>query len=410
MTEHRYSPTFRAFRQVLSLPSRSAIIAVFAANILTACALVPGDSAYGMRGEKSSVRVPVTQEGDTAIPDNIKVMPITAELLIEMGRAKRAATAEAAGTTDIRNNDPQYTGFDPYLNRKIDYKVGPGDILTIIIWDHPELTTPLGQFRTAEQSGTVVQEDGSIFFPYVGTINVAGRTTRQIRDLLADRLSKYIEKVQVGVRVATYRSKRVYIVGEVKLPGLQEINDVPMTVLEAVNRAGGFTGEADHSRVLLTRKGVTYRVDIQSMYENGAVGQNVLLEAGDILNIPDRAFNKIFVLGEVAKPGSQIMNKKRSTLAEALGDAGYINQDRSNPRWIYVMRGNADQPQIFHLDSRSPDAMLLADRFDLRPRDIIYVDAADVVRWNRVISNILPTAQMLNQISATDYPLFGGRQ
>ncbi|EXI85241.1 MAG: polysaccharide export protein Wza [Candidatus Accumulibacter sp. BA-94] len=75
------------------------------------------------------------------------------------------------------------------------------------------------------------------------------------------------------------------------------------------------------------------------------------------------------------------------------------------------MRGNSkDSPELFHLDARLPDAMLLADRFPLRPRDIIYVDAAPVVRWQRVIANILPTATMLNLTSQTQWPLFGARQ
>ena len=74
------------------------------------------------------------------------------------------------------------------------------------------------------------------------------------------------------------------------------------------------------------------------------------------------------------------------------------------------MRGNVDSPQLYHLNARSPDAMLLAERFPLRPRDIVYVDVADVARWNRVISNILPTASLLSTINSYQYPLFGGRQ
>lgn len=374
---------------------------------LGACAIVPGDRAYSLRDEKSAVKLPVrTSDSAEPVPDNVAIKPITAELIIE--QLKAAAPQRPSATN---GNLTANTGKAANVVQAApDYKIGPGDILSIIVWDHPELTTPAGQYRSADQAGTVVTEDGTIYYPYVGTLQVAGKTTRQVRDLLASRLSKFIEKVQLDVRMTAFRSKRVYVVGEVIKPGLQEVTDIPMTVLEAVNRAGGFGPEADHSRVLLTRKGTTYRVDIQAMYEAGATEQNALLEPGDILNVQDRSFNKIFVLGEVAKPGSLIMTKKRSTLAEALADAGYIAQERSNPKWIYVMRGDSDVPELFHLDGSSPDSMLLADRFTLRPRDIVYVDAADVVRWNRVVSNILPTAQTLNLTSATRYPLFGGRQ
>jgi polysaccharide export outer membrane protein len=140
------------------------------------------------------------------------------------------------------------------------------------------------------------------------------------------------------------------------------------------------------------------------------VAQNIQLQPGDIINVPDRSLNKVFVLGDVQKPGSFFMNKKRITLAEALADAGFVNEQTSNPKYIFVMRGQTNSPELYHLDSKSPDALLLADRFSLLPRDIVFVDTADVARWNRVISNILPTSTMLNNISTTNFPLFGGRQ
>lgn len=379
----------------------AAMLAILAAAALSGCALSPG-THYGGR-EQSEVKIPV-QQGTEVVPANVQVQQITAELIIDMFKAARPPRA-----ADGNAADKQPAPLDP-VAETINYTLGPGDIISIIVWDHPELTTPAGTFRTAEQAGTVVAEDGTIFFPYAGVLKVVGMTTRQVRDILANKLAKYIEKVQIDVRMAQFRSKRVYVVGEVAKSGIQDITDIPMNILEAVNRAGGFTPDADFSRVLLTRRGTTYRVDIQSMYEEGATEQNAMLEPGDIINVPDRSYNKIFVLGEVLKPGSMIMNKKRSTLAEALGDAGYVSQNSANPRWIYVMRGDSDKPELFHLDGRTPDAMLLADRFPLKPRDIVYVDAAEVVRWNRVISNILPTSQMLNLTSGTQYPLFGGRQ
>lgn len=381
------------------------ILGCLAATTLSGCAyLSPGNPSYSAR-EQSEVKVPV-QKGGEVVPENVKVKPITAELIIDMFKAARPLRAVGSTASDTPAQPSQ---IDPAA-QTLNYRLGPGDIISIVVFDHPELTTPAGTFRSAESAGTVVAEDGTIFYPYAGVIKVEGKTTRDVRDILAQKLAKYIEKVQIDVRMAQFRSKRVYVVGEVSKPGTQDITDIPMNVVEAVNRAGGFTAEADYSRVLLTRRGVTYRVDIQAMYEEGATEQNAMLEPGDIVNVSDRSYNKIFVLGGVLKPGSMVMHKKRSTLADALGDAGYINQETSSPRWIYVMRSDSDIPELFHLDGRSPDAMLLADRFPLQPRDIVYVDTSDLVRWNRVISNILPTSNMLNLTSGVRYPLFGGRQ
>lgn len=378
-----------------------------AASALAGCSIVPGNQSYSDR-EESAVMLPV-QQGDALLPANIKIQPITAELIVEMFKAARPPRGDGTSVASVATRNVPGPGSQD-AKPIPEYKLGPGDIISIIVWDHPELTIPAGSFRTAEQAGTVVTDDGTIYFPYAGVIKVQGMTTSEVRKILAAKLAKYIEQVQLDVRMVAFRSQQVYVVGEVNKPGIQQVTDIPMTVIEAVNRAGGFTQEADYSRVLLTRRGTTYLVDIQAMYDYGATAQNALLEHGDIVNVADRSYNKIFVLGEVVRPGSQLMNKKRSTLAEALSDAGYINQTTSNPRWIYVMRGDTETPELFHLDSSLPDAMLLADRFPLRPRDVVYVDAAAVVRWQRVISNILPTATMLNVTSQTQYPLFGGKQ
>jgi polysaccharide export outer membrane protein len=313
------------------------------ASMLAGCSIVPGNQSYSNR-EESDVRLPV-QQGDVLAPANVKIKPITAELIIDMFKVARPPVGDGTSAAKVATqNSPRPGGTD--VKPVPEYRLGPGDIISIIVWDHPELTIPAGSFRTAEQAGTVIADDGTIFFPYAGVLKVQGKTTSEVRTLLSAKLAKYIEKVQLDVRMVAFRSQQVYVVGEVAKPGIQQVTDIPMTILEAVNRAGGFTPEADYSRVLLTRRGTTYLVDIQAMYDYGATEQNALLEQGDIVNVSDRSYNKIFVLGEIAKPGSLVMNKKRSTLAEALSDAGYINQNTSDPRWIYVMRGNTDTPEV----------------------------------------------------------------
>ncbi len=341
------------------------------------CAIIPGNDVYDMRmSGKSDVKLPVeTAEG--TVPANVTVRPITAELIIQKEKDLRSAPEKP---------------FVPVRHQ--DYRLAPGDIISIIVWDHPELTIPAGEFRSAEQAGTVVSEDGTIFFPFAGVIKVEGLTLRQVRQTLTEKLSPTIENVQLEVRVATYRSQRVYVVGEVLKPGIIPVTDVPLTMVEAVNQAGGFAPDADQARITLTRAGKTSQIDLLALYEDGDTSQNVALKSGDIVNIPDRQRNKIFVLGSVNTPGSQLMNKRRLTLTEALSDAADIDQLIANPNQIYVLRGG-DKPEIYHLASKSPDALLLADRFPLQPRDVVYVDAADIVRWNRLISNLLPTDNAL---------------
>ena len=174
------------------------------------------------------------------------------------------------------------------------------------------------------------------FLSLRGVVHAAGRTVEEIRDELTRRLSKYIEQVQLDVRVAAYRSQRVYVVGEVAEPGIQLVKDIPLTVLEAINNAGGVKPEADQRNITLTRDGRTYSINLLSLYEGGDISQNVLLKHGDVLNVPDSMLNKVFVLGETnyfvaggatGRSRSLVMNKARMTLTEALSEAGGFDRN-----------------------------------------------------------------------------------
>lgn len=357
---------------------------------------------------QSSVEMP-TRESDEAILKKLNIQTINAELIIRLEQNSShyslAPDNVANHYFDYRIGSKAIKGVpvkdEPYTQ----YRVGPRDILNITVWDHPELTIPAGEFRSAESAGNVVGEDGTFFYPYVGVVRAADRTVEDIREELTVKLSKYIEFVQLDVRVASYRSQRVYVVGEVTNPGIQLVKDIPLTVLEAINNAGGVTSEADLRNIILTRNDKTYSINLLSLYEGGDVTQNVLLQHGDVLNVPDSALNKVFVLGEtnhfvaggaIGRSRSLVMNKARMTLTEALSEAGGLDQETSDPARIFVFRGGLGKPEIFHLNAKSPDALLLADRFPLQPRDVIYVDRAEGIRWNQIIGQIQPTINLLN--------------
>lgn len=391
--------TFLKWNDLASLikPSSAACL-VFSILLplgLSGCAVAPGMQTYAMR-EQSSVAMP-GKPGDETPPANVSVKTINAELIQAIDTQQQQATAARQADTSNQALIDDYS-----------YRLGPADIISITVWDHPELTIPAGSERSAVQAGTMIANDGTIYYPYVGVLKIAGKTLAEARVLLTEKLGKYIEEVKLDVRMAAFKSQRIYVVGEVKEPGIKNINDLAPTMLEMINRSGGFAPEADRRNITLTRDGKTYRVDLLALYENGDSSQNVLLEPGDVVNVWDRQLNKVFVLGEVNTPGSYLMNKHRKSLAEALSDAGGVDELTSNPGQIFVVRGGTENAEIYHLDARTPDALLLADRFALLPRDVIYVDAADIVRWNRVISNVSQTVSTLESASRTNYPLFNG--
>lgn len=279
------------------------------------------------------------------------------------------------------------------------YRVAPFDVLSITVWDHPELTIPAGEFRTPESTGNVVTADGTIFYPHVGTVEVAGRTVSEIRKLLTQKLAVYVQNPQLDVRIAAFRGKKVQVAGEVVAPATLPITDVPMHVQDAITMARGPTPEADLERVTLTRDGAVYQLNMFAVYEIGDGSQNWLLQNGDVVYVPDRRqTNVVIVMGEVKAPSVRVMNKGRLSLAEALNESGGMDPIAADPAEIYVIRGNYDAPTIYKLDARSADAFLLAVQFPLRPRDVVFVSTTGLARFSRVMGQIVPTIQTFWQL------------
>jgi polysaccharide biosynthesis/export protein len=280
------------------------------------------------------------------------------------------------------------------------YLIGPGDLLSILVWDHPELNiAAAGAQALSSSAGAqtpsafVVDQQGIIQFPFVGAIKVAGLTELQARNLLAERLIKSIKRPDITLRVLGYRSKRIYVDGEVKAPGNQAIDDVPMTLLEGVTRAGGFLPTSDQSQITVARNGANIPVNLPLLVKLGVDMSRLMLQTGDVVRVPSREENKVLVLGEVNTPKSLPMNNGSLTLAQALGETGGLNQLSASSRQVYVIRNaNQKDPLVFNLDAASPVALAMAEQFELSPRDVVFVDASGLARYNRIISLILPTA------------------
>jgi polysaccharide export outer membrane protein len=287
------------------------------------------------------------------------------------------------------------------------YTIGRGDILSIVVWDHPELAgAGMSAAAAAADSGNaasqtansttpqgfVVDHEGRIQFPFAGLLPVEGLTEERARAQLSEKLAKYIANPNVTLRVQSFRSKRVYIDGEVKSPGLQNINDIPMTLMEALNRAGGLLPTADQSRIVLERGKTRYPVNLRELVQKGINPGNVMLADGDVVRVHSRDESKVFVSGEVMSPRALTMHDGRLTLNEALGETGGINPLSGDTRQIYVVRKTEERTRVFQLDARDTGSLAMAEAFELRPKDIVYVAASPLASWNRNLSMLFPGA------------------
>jgi len=273
------------------------------------------------------------------------------------------------------------------------YKIGVGDIITVVVWEHPELTSPLGQFRQSEEQGNIVYDDGTIFFPYAGNVSVVGKTVSDVRALITEKLREYIEAPQVDVRVSGYKSQKYFVTGDIPQPGVYYINNTQQHILDALTLSGAVGNGINLYGATLIRDDKQYAIPLQEMLYGGDLNYNVLLQDGDVIHIEENKPRQAFVMGEVARITAVPLTNTPTSLTEALSQAGGINEIKADANHIYVIRQTTqvDELDVFQVSVAQAYHFALADKFTLAERDIVYVTAAPITRWNRFISNILPS-------------------
>lgn len=176
-----------------------------------------------------------------------------------------------------------------------DYLVGPGDVLSISVYDNEDLTTKVR-----------VSSSGTIVMPLLGQVEVQGATVNAITDKITRSLANgYLVNPQVNIFVEEYRSKKVVVLGNVRTPGLIELSG-PTNFLELVSKAGGLEKDAGDTATIQRKKdgaaSTVIVIDLLALIEKGDLTQNMQIVDGDTVFISKAGM--CFITGEVEKPGT----------------------------------------------------------------------------------------------------------
>ena len=320
----------------------------------------------------ASVRFPVTEAEQEKLAEDVSIVRLSSANI-----ANFSASATAVSATSLPAYQPG------------EYRIGATDVISIFVFDHPELAIPAGNDQV--NTGFQVQTDGTLTFPFIGSVEAKGRTVDELRKELTERLAKFFPDPQVDVRITGFNSQRVVVGGEVAKPVTEPIRNTPMTLLEAINAAGGMNDDADARAITVRRAGVSHRVDLEAFITGGVAGNNPYLRGGDVVSVPRKQLREAYLLGEIVRPATIDLTDEPVTLTQAITRQGGINEARADARGVFVFRDVAGQMTVYQLDTSMPTALLLGTKFALRPTDVIYVTKSPLQRWNDTISRILPS-------------------
>jgi polysaccharide biosynthesis/export protein len=352
------------------------------ALLLQGCVIAPGQ----YMSDKGLVR------GTPTDNSQIELITITPQLLT----ANSPVTLSAAIPDALLTYKPE------------PYRIGAGDTLYITVWDHPELTSPAGVQQQTAANGRLVRSDGTLFYPYIGAVQVAGMTIEQLRQEITSKLSTFVKDPQVDVNVVGYNSQHVLVQGAFIKTDPQSISAVPLTLWEALGTATINNNQANITDLILSRDGHDYHLDLAALNDAKGIAGDIYLKNGDRLYLPYNDTREVYVMGEVVRPMAVNFGTADSfSLTQALGRVGGLNPLTASGKEVYVIRGANDldnaPAKVFQLDARSPSAFALGDKFRIKAGDVVFVGPAGITRWNRVLSQILPSATLLSTAAYTNY-------
>ncbi|MEG1234832.1 MAG: polysaccharide biosynthesis/export family protein, partial [Acinetobacter sp.] len=252
-----------------------------------------------------------------------------------------------------------------------------------------------------KSNGYQIDQSGYIQFPIIGRYKAAGKSLTQVNQELRSQLSRYLKTPDVIARVLSYQGQRYSVQGSVMKGGQFNLTDQPTSVYTALGLAGGINTQlGDNTSITLVRQGKTYNLNSISLEKAGYSLHNLLIQPNDTLYVNSKENQKIYVMGESGQNKPIPMRDQGISLSDVLGESLGLNPLSGSRSKIYVVRSHPDasMTDIYHLDLTSIGDFGLANKFQMRSNDIVYVDASGLTRWQRVVNQVIPFSNVIYNI------------
>ena len=287
---------------------------------------------------------------------------------------------------NIEELDYKVNKFNDIYNYRYEYILGPADIISINLTDTDDI-----------DNSYEIDPDGMIDLPFIGKVKIDSLTVDEAQNILKQILGDFYRNPDLQISIEEYNSSKVYIVGAVRNQITINLDQKPIKLIEAAIQANFNPNAADKllgTKGFLRRDNQVYKINLNNTFTSLDDRENFFLKKDDVIFI-DRNSDSIHVFGEVTKSGEYYPNKNYS-LTELISTAG-LNQLTSNAKKVYVIREDFNsflKINVYQLDIRNPVNLVAGRKFILKPKDIVFIPPTEIVKWNRVISLLLPQTDL----------------
>jgi polysaccharide export outer membrane protein len=383
----------------------SPLFSIVVAGLLPACSLLPGT---GPKSDAVNANATAGVRSTTPLP--YALVDVTADTI---GFLSQPNLITFKGQfSDKRPKPVQVVGVGDVLNISI-FEAAPGGLFT------PGQSAGARPGNFVDLPPQAVDQKGSIYVPYAGEIPAAARTIPEIQQAVVARLRNRAIEPQVVISLNQQHASVVSVLGDVNTPGVLALNSVGERLLALIARAGGPKFQAIESYVTLQRDGKRVRVLLSRVVHDPR--ENIFIRPNDVIFVTREAptFTALGALNQnVFGFNSEIpFDVETLTLAQAMGKAGGLNDQQSDPSELYVYRYEdrhfleklgADVtrftfdkiPTIYRLNLRDPSGMLLAAGFQMRSKDVMYVANARVVDYYKLLLLINNTTATVRDVNS----------